>query len=88
MLAWIKLTVGEVWAEDVLWVGCFFLSRRLLYVLPERGKANCILNSFFSFFSGAYYISRLQNNRMTASHLKIFFFFLEPQNPCPKINNL
>lgn len=41
--------------------------------LPRRGKENCILNSSFPFFSGAYYISMFQNNRMTASHFKIFF---------------
>lgn len=41
----------------------FMYQKVLLFVLlyiPERGKANCILNSFFSFFSGAYCISMLQ----------------------------
>lgn len=87
MLAWIRLTVGDVWAEDFLWVGFLFFVQKTSLCTTRRGKANYILNSFFSFFSGAYCISVIQNNRMTASHL-IFFFFLEPQNPYPKINNL
>lgn len=76
----------------------FFLSRRHLYV-PENTslctslytrKRQSKLHPEFLLFIFLWCILHINvaENRMTTSHLKIFFFFLEPRNPYPKINNL